>query len=294
MAVMSNLADCPSTKKFYTEIPNILDDLDLSPYAYRVYGHLKRETGTNGGCIVRTTRQIAERCKMSIGKVVQAKKELVQAGLIDIRQLVNQRGAPAEIAIVDIWSRNSAFYEKRKNERLSTSVHPIHSRRLSNPRTKPPQQNPELKLSNALVVHSSTVTSFNHAVSEQQPQQSKNDPLWDALVKLFNILPSRAEERKDFTEMYSMLKREGATGNQVAHFDEWWKKCDWRGKKGERPKDPKKDVLDSWVEAQSWKSQAKYNPPKPDPTIINSSAVKESPTSEYKVVMERIKGGLKN
>jgi hypothetical protein len=29
-------------RKYRTEIPNIVDDLALSPHAYRLYGHMKR------------------------------------------------------------------------------------------------------------------------------------------------------------------------------------------------------------------------------------------------------------
>lgn len=66
--------------KYRAEIPNIVDEMDLSVYAYRVFGHLKRLADENKP--MPGTRAIAEHCNIAIGSVIGARRELITAGLI--------------------------------------------------------------------------------------------------------------------------------------------------------------------------------------------------------------------
>lgn len=95
----------------------MLDDSDLTPSAYRLYGHIKRVAGDNEVC-AESTRQMAGKCRMSIGMVSEAKKELLDAGLIHIVG----RGAYGKDIIqpVNIWPQN---YEKYANRSHSEHVH---------------------------------------------------------------------------------------------------------------------------------------------------------------------------
>ena len=68
--------------KYYWQTANIVDDLDISVNAFRLYGHLVRISSINDSDI--GTRALASACKMSIGAVSHAKKELQDAGLISI------------------------------------------------------------------------------------------------------------------------------------------------------------------------------------------------------------------
>lgn len=96
-------------RAYYTMIPNMVDDLELSPYAFRLYAHLRRVAGENGSSW-QSTRTLAKKCKMSTGKVSDSKKELQHARLIMITKCRCDRGEYDDITIVDIWKENNALY----------------------------------------------------------------------------------------------------------------------------------------------------------------------------------------
>ncbi len=100
-----------------TMLPNILDDMDLSPYAFRLYVRFKRRVnqnrdGSTKGSAYDSTKNLAITCKMSMGQVTKAKRELVAAGLIRIVKVQGKHGewAKDHVTIVDIWTANKSFY----------------------------------------------------------------------------------------------------------------------------------------------------------------------------------------
>ena len=97
-------------RKYRTEIPNIVDDMNLTPHAYRLYGHLKRVAGAKEGSCWQNTDTLAQICNMSTGMVSRAKGELVEAGLIVIGKKRVGRNEVDNIRILDIWARNFAAY----------------------------------------------------------------------------------------------------------------------------------------------------------------------------------------
>lgn len=66
----------------FTLVPNWVDSLDLTPYAFRLYIHLLRTAQREGGVSYETTRELADACSMSTGTVSKAKRELKDKGLI--------------------------------------------------------------------------------------------------------------------------------------------------------------------------------------------------------------------
>lgn len=98
-------------RKYYTQIPNLIDDMDLSVYAFRLYAHLKRVAGESGTCY-QSTKTLVDACKMSAGSIANAKDELAEKKLIRIRTQKGEHGEFSyhEITIVDIWSENIAKY----------------------------------------------------------------------------------------------------------------------------------------------------------------------------------------
>ena len=70
-------------RQYYFQVPNMIDDLGLSIFAFRLYGHLKRVAGDEGICY-QSTRTLANNCKMSTASVSRAKRELIYYGLINI------------------------------------------------------------------------------------------------------------------------------------------------------------------------------------------------------------------
>lgn len=103
------------------EIPNCIDDLELDPYTFRVYCHIKRVASDNGKCW-QSIPNIAEHCKMSKKKVRQALhilengKNKFNSILIKISPRKRSDGGDdtSLITIIDIWNLNLTLYKKKK------------------------------------------------------------------------------------------------------------------------------------------------------------------------------------
>jgi len=104
------IRDAGSERKYWTQLPNKIDDDNLDPYEFRLYVHLKRVAGDSGQCW-QNTQTLASHCRMSAGKVSQAKQSLASKGLIYINTSKSDRGKPYHvITIVDIWPQNMLLY----------------------------------------------------------------------------------------------------------------------------------------------------------------------------------------
>lgn len=99
-------------RKYFTMLPNLLDDVGLSPYAFRLLVHYYRVCGGNSTCYegVRTT---AKRTCMSVGKVSESRRELEQDGWIKLRaeQFENRPAPTLVVSIQDRWKENMEQYE---------------------------------------------------------------------------------------------------------------------------------------------------------------------------------------
>lgn len=98
-------------RDFYTQIPNLVDVMELSPFTYRLYGHLRKVAGESGKCW-QSTKTLSQSCDMSMGQVSKSKEELenVYPPLIRIESKKFDRGMYHEIAITDIWQMNHDFW----------------------------------------------------------------------------------------------------------------------------------------------------------------------------------------
>lgn len=96
-----------NSRIYRTEIPNIVDDSDLSPHAFRLYAHIKRVAGDNGECY-KGTKTLAEACRMSTGMVSKARKELLNSGLVE--HLGSGPNGAWRLKPVNIWQRNADAY----------------------------------------------------------------------------------------------------------------------------------------------------------------------------------------
>lgn len=110
--------DHSGDRKYFTQIPNLIIDFPLSPYAFRVYVHIKRVTGEDGICW-QTTRTIADRCNISRNSVNRAIKELVSNRFIEVIKVPGKHGefSHNEMTIRDIWKNNVDFYNLTENQR---------------------------------------------------------------------------------------------------------------------------------------------------------------------------------
>lgn len=119
-----HVTDAGDLRKWRTELPNLIDDLDLSLFAYRLYGHLKRRAGATGSTI-EGLRAMARHCKMAVGTAAKARRELLDLELIATEEIVNDKGRFERITIIDIWQENFAHYAEkkaRKSKLLSDGV----------------------------------------------------------------------------------------------------------------------------------------------------------------------------
>lgn len=111
----TRVVDAGDLRLYRTEIPNLIDDMNLSVYAFRLYVHLKRVAGaSNEGACWQSTRTLATHCGMSASKVSESKQELVDAGLIEIDP--GDRTKSDTMTIVNVWPQNFAKYAKTADD----------------------------------------------------------------------------------------------------------------------------------------------------------------------------------
>ncbi len=122
--------DAGDLRKYRTEIPNLVLELGVSPYALALYVHLKRTAGQDGACY-KGTRRLAEDTGISVGKISDARKELEEAGLIEVQRFENRRKS-AEVTCNDIWLKNfQHFAERSPHEHKNAEVCSPHERERS-------------------------------------------------------------------------------------------------------------------------------------------------------------------
>jgi hypothetical protein len=112
-------------KDFFAQIPNLLDDMDISKEAYRLYCHFKRACGANDeGRSTATTEYLAIICDMSVKTVTKVKRELASYKIplitINIIKRANgDKGVRHSIEINNIWEINSKHYRALKIENIN-------------------------------------------------------------------------------------------------------------------------------------------------------------------------------
>ena len=128
-----------SPHDYFAQIPNLVDDLNLTPYAFRLYGHLRRVAGENGKCW-QNTATLAKACRMSEGSVSAAKKELQSTypPLIRISDKTKENGGVYhEITVTDVWQINHDFF-------TLDGIHVVKSAERDSP-SEPPRSPSETK-----------------------------------------------------------------------------------------------------------------------------------------------------
>jgi hypothetical protein len=126
------LSDASGLRKYYATVPHLIDDANISVYAYRLYGHIKRVAGDSGACYQNTTT-LAKACNMSAGSVSKAKQELSDAGFITIEKMTSKNGEYDHITIQDVWVKNMNTYTASSPDEQGSSP---HERRRSPGETK--------------------------------------------------------------------------------------------------------------------------------------------------------------
>ena len=106
---------------YRTEIPNIIHELDLDPYEFRVYAIIKRHAGDNGAC-TRSYSKMSEECKMSVRKFQKCIKNLCAVNpilgkpLIYVIERKTQLGDRDTnlLEIEDIWPENMDMFRIKR------------------------------------------------------------------------------------------------------------------------------------------------------------------------------------
>ena len=97
----------------FFQIPNLIDDADLTPLGFRLYCHIKRIVGdTDKRMCNQGLRMLSQCTNMSINSVRRAKTELQNKGLINIFSINTLNGAGHGIRVVNIWKLNGDIYKK--------------------------------------------------------------------------------------------------------------------------------------------------------------------------------------
>jgi hypothetical protein len=108
--------DLGDSRKYRTEIPNLVFTLGLSPFELALYVHLKKTAGAEGACW-KSTQTLSEETGMSAGMVSKAKDGLEESrkalggkALINVSEEPNRGGGRPRhvITITDIWPENFA------------------------------------------------------------------------------------------------------------------------------------------------------------------------------------------
>lgn len=97
----------------FTQIPNMVLDMGLSPSAERLYIHIKRVTGDDGLCW-QSQDTLAINCRMSTKTIIRSKRELENAGLIKITSEKINKFKSHVIKIINIWDLNNSFHKVKK------------------------------------------------------------------------------------------------------------------------------------------------------------------------------------
>lgn len=106
------ITDDSNDKAYFTILPNIIWEKDLSVHDLWLYATIKRVAGENGECYM-SSRKLAELAGMSVGIVSGSKGNLAQAGLIEISlEKRSEKGwAVHHIKVVDLWGQNMAHFQ---------------------------------------------------------------------------------------------------------------------------------------------------------------------------------------
>jgi len=104
-------------RKYYTQIPNMIIDMDLSLSAFKLYIYLKKVAGERGSCF-QSTETLIKRCRLSENTIIKAKRELEGIGLITISKRKHPKNGYFYhiITIENIWKENVDLYLPSKSE----------------------------------------------------------------------------------------------------------------------------------------------------------------------------------
>lgn len=118
--------DDGDSRRYWTQVPNIVFTLGLSPYELTLYVHLKQTAGADGLCW-KSTATLARETKMSAGMISKAKGTLERGfsqlggkSLINVTIAPNPHGGYERhlITLTDVWPENVAHFASSPDEHV--------------------------------------------------------------------------------------------------------------------------------------------------------------------------------
>lgn len=239
-----HVTDDGDTKKYWTQIPNIVFDLGLKPFELVLYAHLKRAAGANikGKC-TKSTPTLARETGMGAGTISRAKTALAKRradlnnkSLIRTRETLNPRGGKKrhEIIITDIWKENMARFASSSVEiETDTAQVPVRNDQV-------PEPSSPVEIKKNLLEEEPSKEKLQEARPRQpqgKPERANQEPKMKCPA---NILETHPEIREMFPEHNGSLEkiifnwhqfRLGETRNTLRTEDQWYHNClSWIGR----------------------------------------------------------------
>jgi hypothetical protein len=121
---METVTDNNNERRYFTQICNLIDELDLSPLAIALYFHYKRwansENKKSPG-----VKFLTKKYKVSDHSIKNAKQELIKNRLIKIKTFDKKLSRADEVTIIDIWERNFKHFQQDSTDPIA------HERQVS-------------------------------------------------------------------------------------------------------------------------------------------------------------------
>ena len=215
---LNRVTDLGSLHKYRTETPNIIDELELDPYEFRLYSKYKRIAGDQGMCI-KSNKNLSRECRMSVRKLQQIKQSLAEPRellggkpLIRITERRTKHGDPDTdlVEIIDIWPDNFLYFIQRSNKggaRPAPGVmHKVHEGGASGaPKEEQTKEEPKIRTTTA------------------SPKKSAARVVVSSHLKEFDLTPKLAVELSQYPEdklikAIKCIKRNGEPVHNVYGF----------------------------------------------------------------------------
>jgi len=195
----------------FTAVPNIDDD-DLDPFQGRLMLHYRRVCGIENKPCDESTRVLAEKTRMSTGKVSEARAQLVGMGRIR----VTYTGKGCSVTLIDVWGANRARYDRSAGE----PVHTVNSEQQEGAQNGEhvQQVNERVHTVNGDREHVHTV---NGKDSEDSPDQEREKEEKDSLLSLLKEDRARASPTEVQLKQWSITLIQLEMQLDRASFDTW-------------------------------------------------------------------------
>ena len=112
-------ATAADLRRYRIELPNLLDDSKLHPFAFRLLAHYYRRR-----VCWESIETTADLCCMSVGSVTKYRSQLARDGWIHVERVKNERGGidGIRVTVVDVWAKNFERYGSAKSQQMNLQV----------------------------------------------------------------------------------------------------------------------------------------------------------------------------